>query len=94
LKQFFKTAPRTELKKGAIQLSGYQMAMKMEKATYNAYKEFQESASTEPEKKFFAALMKEENEHYAALANVYQYLTSNGDWLQEDEGQTWNWMNS
>ena len=94
LKAFFKKAGEADLKSGKIQTEGYESAMELERKSYDAYKRFRDEAETDAEKKFFEALMAEENEHYVALSNVYLYLTNNGDWLQEDEGSTWNWMNT
>jgi rubrerythrin len=94
LKAFFKKAGETDLKSGKVQIEGYESAMELERKSYDAYKKFGDEAKTEAEKKFFQALMAEENEHYVALSNVYLYLTDNGDWMQEDEGGRWNWMNT
>ena len=94
LKVFFKKAGNADLKSGNVQVEGYESAMQLEKKSFDAYKKFHDEAGSEAEKHFFQALMAEENEHYAALSNVYLYLTNNGDWMQEDEGSTWNWMNT
>jgi rubrerythrin len=94
IKKFFSGASRAQLKKGAENLEGYEMAMRMERKGYIAYKEFFASAQTQGEKAFFRQMMAEENGHYETLANVYAYLTNTADWLQEDESRTWNWMNT
>ena len=94
LKSFFEKAGKADLKRGTVQKEGYESAMLIERKSYDAYKSFHDVAVSEDEKKFFERLMCEENEHYAALANIYLYLTNIGDWLQEDEGTTWNWMNT
>ena len=93
LKIFFKESDKASLKAGSENISGYEMAIKLEKKSYIAYEKFRNAAKSGAEKEFFSQLMKEEESHYDALANVYYYLTGNGDWLQEDESRVWNWMN-
>ena len=93
VKKFFTTASKAQLKKGAENLEGYEIAMRMERKGFKAYKEFYAAAKSSGEKAFYKQMMEEEQKHYETLANVYAYLTSTEDWLQEDESRTWNWMN-
>lgn len=79
--------------KGTDNIKGYELAMKVEKEGYGIYKGFLKTVKTAEEKEFFTQILKEEKEHIDAIANVYQYLTNSGDWLQEEESKTWNWMN-
>lgn len=93
LKSFFLKADKTVLKENAQDLSGYDIAMEMERTGYKTYKGFLNEAIAESEKEFFKQLLKQESEHLEALANVYKYFTGTGDWLQEEESKVWNWMN-
>ncbi|MCB4791641.1 MAG: ferritin family protein [Elusimicrobia bacterium] len=93
LKDFFKNQVKKELKKGALDIAGYKTALNMEKKSIDIYIKMKEQAETPAKKKFFELLANEEEDHYNALDNVLRYLTGTGDWLQEDESKTWNWMN-
>jgi rubrerythrin len=93
IRKFFSEAARTTLRKGSENLEGYEMAMKMERKGYNAYKQLHEAAVAKEEKAFYKQMMTEENEHYDSLANVYLYLTDTADWLQVEESKTWSWLN-
>lgn len=94
IKTFFSTADKTSLKGSVSTIAAYEHAMKMEREGYAAYKDFAATAATSAERTFFTRLMEQEQGHLDAIANVYSYLTGTGDWLQDDESHTWNWMNS
>lgn len=93
LKGFFDKLGGSALKKSGDDIQGYELAMGLEREGYRAYEGFLKDARTNEEKEFFRWILAEEKEHLAAIANVYHYLTGSGDWLQEDESRTWNWMN-
>ena len=94
LKEFFRKANKPALKKEAANISGYETAMELEKKSYKIYSDFSKKANSAAEKKFFEFLMNEEKGHLEALMNVYRYLTQPGDWMAEEEGKVWNWMNT
>jgi len=93
LKEFFNKAGKTLLKKGAENLSGYELAMKMERKGYKIYSGYYGESKNKTEKEFFKQIIEQEKEHLDSISNVYSYLTKTGDWLQEDESKTWSWMN-
>lgn len=93
LKDFFQKAKKINLLKDADNLSGYKLAMEMERKGYKAYTEFCDNAANKDEERFFEYLIQEEKTHLDSLANVYYYLTKTGDWLDEEESRVWNWMN-
>ena len=93
LKEYFKKMTGTKFKKGGENTEAYELAMDMERKGYETYDSFLKNAKTDQEKAFFKWILHEESEHLAAIANVYAYLTGTGDWLEEDESRTWNWMN-
>lgn len=93
IKTFFAAADTAYLKKNVGNIEAYEIAMKMEREGYATYQEFSAMATSSQEKEFFNYLLSQEKEHIDAIANVYAYLTDIGDWLQEDESRTWNWMN-
>ena len=93
MKDFFEKMEKAELKKGAENIEGYELAMELERKGYAAYEKFLKDSKNGDEKNFFKWLLGEEKEHLSAIANVYFYLTGTGDWLQEEESKVWNWMN-
>jgi|AGTN01.1.fsa_nt_gi Uncharacterized conserved protein len=93
MKDFFRKAGIKGRGKGRADISGYELAMKMEREGYTAYAGFRDAAGDPIEKEFFDQMLKEEKEHLDALANVYGYLTDRDDWMQEEESKVWNWMN-
>lgn len=93
LKEFFKRKVTKELKSGPLDIAGYKMAMKMEQKSVEIYSAMRDKAATPAKRKFFDLLVTEEESHYIALDNVFRYLTKTGDWMQEEESKTWNWMN-
>jgi rubrerythrin len=93
IKDFFEKMEKAAFKKGSENVEGYELAMELERKGYEAYNNFLKNSKTEEEKAFFKWILNEEKEHLSAIANVYYYLTGTGDWLQEEEGKTWNWMN-
>lgn len=93
LKEFFKTKATKDLKNGSLDIAGYKMALKIEQKSIDIYSGLRDKASTPAKRKFFELLVQEEESHYIALDNVLRYLTKTGDWMQEDESKTWNWMN-
>ena len=94
IKKFFQSAGKVQMKKGKANLKGYETAMRMELKGFAAYEECYKKAKGVAEKRFYAQMMKEEQKHYESLANVYAFLTGNEDWMQAEEGKTWNWMNT
>ena len=94
IRKFFANAGRTRLRKDAANLQGYEMAMRMERRGYLAYKGFHENAAHPAERNFFGQMMAEEKMHYETLSNVYSCLSETEDWLQWEESRTWNWMNT
>jgi rubrerythrin len=92
IKSFFKLMDKSKLRKQG-QLAGYKFAVEMEKESIKLYTGLYEKAQNKTQKEFYGMLVNEEREHYDALFNVYRYLTETGDWFQEEESRTWNWMN-
>ena len=93
MKGFFLKSSTRNLDKGNENVDGYKIALKLEKQSCEAYKRFADNSMSESEKRFFNGLLEQEKVHLDAVVNVYSYLTHNGDWLQEEESRTWNWMN-
>jgi rubrerythrin len=92
LKQLFHSISREAARKNVENTEGYELALKMEKKGYEIYKGFLNEAETGPEKDFFVKVLDQEKEHIEAISNVLAYFTGAGDWLQEEESKTWNWM--
>lgn len=63
----------------------YKIAEGLERDSYNLYDKISKENSDEITKEFFAALAKEENEHYAILEETLQYLNTPGDWFRKEE---------
>jgi len=93
LKEFWENAEKTELKKEPGDLSGYILAMDMEKQSISAYQNFLNQSKEDREKDFLKWIIEEEKKHLEALNNVYHFLSDTGDWYQAEESKKWNWMN-
>ena len=93
MKGFFLKSTTRDLEKGNENISGYKIAIKLENESCEVYQRFADNSPTDHEKRFFNSLLAQERAHLDAVANVYSYLTSTGDWLEEEESKTWNWMN-
>jgi rubrerythrin len=93
IRDFFAVAKKDKTIRLADNVKGLTLAMEMEKKGYQMYEKFLEKANNENEKIFYRELLKQENKHYEALANVHMYLTQTGDWMEEEESKVWNWMN-
>lgn len=63
----------------------YEVAMQLEKESYDLYKKLAGEAVDPQVKKFFEFLMGEENTHYELLEETLQYLNHPGDWFAEQE---------
>ncbi|HPO51885.1 MAG TPA: ferritin family protein [bacterium] len=93
LKSFWDNAQQLNLKQDPGDLSGYELAMEMELKSISSYQQFLKKTDNEQEKKFLTWVIEEEKKHLDALRNVYYFLTSTGDWFQNEESKIWNWMN-
>ena len=74
-----KMAPDSDLEKA------YEVAMRLEKESYDLYKKLAGETNDAQIKKFFEFLMGEENTHYELLQETLQYLNNPGDWFAEQE---------
>ncbi len=93
IKEFFHSVKKDNLIKLADNVKGLELAMDIEKKGYAMYQGFLNKAKDANEKLFYRELLKQENSHYEALANVHLYLTQTSDWFSEEESKVWNWMN-
>lgn len=93
IKEYFQSIKKDPAVHLADNVKGLDLAMKVEKKGYAMYERFLAKATDKNEKLFYVELLKQENAHYEALANVHLYLTQTGDWLTDEESQVWNWMN-
>jgi rubrerythrin len=93
IKKFFETAGKDILKRDGDNTEVLRAAMQLERDSYNFYTDLAKKAGSDPERRFYEELKKQEEGHYEALENVHYYLTSTGDWFGKDEPKVWNWMN-
>ncbi len=93
MKEFFFNAGKGEIVRGEENSTGYKLAIDLEKKSCEIYQKFLDEAKTDAEKKFFGEILNQEKAHLEAVINVYSYIKSTGDWLQEEESRVWNWMN-
>lgn len=94
MKNIYEATKKEGQQKGQMNnVEGYELALELEDKGYKMYQKAFGSAASEEEKKFFKFLMDMEQEHYEALANIYNFMTDNAKWLAENESTTWNWMN-
>ena len=92
IKDFFETTDRKSLRKEMGNVEAMEMALAIEKKSYDLYSEQLKDAANASEKEFLKALKNEENKHIEALDNVYYYLTDPEMWFSSDESRVWNWM--
>lgn len=57
-----------------------EIALGMEKDSYDLYDEAAENAEDEDQRALFERLAKEENQHYVMLENTLEYLQENSNW--------------
>lgn len=93
LKAFFEKTGKAAFAENRDNAWMISKAMEFERASYEFYAELANKAGSENEKRFYAELKAQEEEHYEALENVYHYLTDTGDWFGKEESRVWNWMN-
>lgn len=93
IKEFFSRVKKDDSIKAFGNIRALELAMEMEKKGFQMYEKFLEKAADTNEKTFYKELLKQENQHYEALANVHLYLTQTSDWFTEEESKIWNWMN-
>lgn len=63
----------------------YEVAMELEKRSFDLYKKLSQEAENADAKKFFVFLMGEENTHYELLQETLEYLNKPKDWFEEKE---------
>jgi len=63
----------------------YEIAMKLEKNSYDLYQQLSGEVTDPQAKDFFRFLMKQENIHYELFQETLQYLDRPGDWFREKE---------
>ncbi|MCM8814619.1 MAG: ferritin family protein [Candidatus Omnitrophica bacterium] len=93
LKEFWKNAEKSEIRKYDTHFSGYELAIEMELKAISSYRSFLSESKDEREKEFLKLIIEEEKKHLEALRNVQYYLTQTADWISGEESKTWNWMN-
>jgi rubrerythrin len=67
------------------ELEAFKIAMRMEKQGVEFYKKAVLNAKTEKEKSLFAALIKEEQQHYDIFSNTHFFLSDTGSWFMWEE---------
>lgn len=92
IREFFGTTDRGSLRKDMGNVEAMEMALAIEKKSYNLYSEQLKDATNASEEEFLKALRDEEKKHIDALDNVYYYLTDPEMWFSGDESRVWNWM--
>lgn len=74
-----------KIKANADLIETYNVAMDLERESYNFYQKLREEAEEVDLKEFLEFLMKEENNHYELFQETLQYLDHPGDWFREQE---------
>ena len=69
-----------------------QIAMDLEKASYDFYTELWQNAESEADRKLFDLVRREEYDHMIGIENILYYLTKTGMWMDKEESKRWNWM--
>lgn len=93
IKDFFVNTKKEALDQHNDDAPIIKKAMDFERKSYELYSDLSKKAESGIERRFYEALMKQEELHYDALENVNYYLTRTGDWFCHEESKRWNWMN-
>ena len=72
------------IKRRTSDLDALDIAMEMEKQSYNRYLKEGQKAKDLTAKAVYDYLCGEENNHFAVLQKTREYLASNGSWLYDD----------
>ncbi len=75
-----------ELAATAGEKEAIEVALGMEKESYDLYAKAAENAGSEAQKNLFLRLQQEENQHYEMLKNTEEYLNDNDKWFLNTEG--------
>jgi rubrerythrin len=95
IKEIFKTFSKEVRENWTLDITdAYKHAMEFERESAEMYKNLSENSTEKWESDFFLSLEKEENDHFTAIENVYNYLEHSSDWFESEESKTWNWMNT
>ena len=93
IKDFFVNTKKEALDQSSDDAGIIKKAMDFERKSYELYSDLSKKAGSDAERRFYKAMMKQEELHYDALENVNYYLTRTGDWFCHEESKRWNWMN-
>jgi len=72
-------------KAAASELDAVKKAMDMENETYDFYRQQEQAATFDAERKFYQALSAQEKEHSLVLLDYYEYLKDPAAWFVEKE---------
>jgi len=89
MKEIFGVSVKEFNKKAKIDSSdveAHELAMDFEEKSYEFYKELSEKASDKKIKKFFDALMKEEENHYEFIEKACNFIKNPEEFYSEEEG--------
>ncbi len=93
LKQVFNNFSKEQRDTWDIDIEdAYEYAMQLENDSSKMYGDFAKKSKNSVETEFFKSLENEENAHFSALQNVYNYLKHTKGWFESEESKTWNWM--
>lgn len=76
----------------SAQESALQIAMDLEKASYDFYTELWRNAESESDRALYDLVRREEYDHMVGIENLLFYLTNTSQWLDREESKRWNWM--
>ena len=67
------------------QTTTYKIAEELERNSFALYQKISQETDNPVAKQFYAALAKEEDEHFAILEDTLLYLNNPGDWFKKEE---------
>jgi rubrerythrin len=76
----------------SAQEAALQIAMDLEKASYDFYTDLWRNAKSEADRTLFDLVRREEYDHMVGIENMLYYLTRTSQWLDREESKRWNWM--
>ncbi len=92
MRHFRRDAARETASAFSAQEAALQIAMDLEKASYDFYTELWRDAKSDADRTLYDLVRREEYDHMVGIENILYYLTRTSEWLDREESKRWNWM--
>lgn len=92
MRHFRRDAEKEQAGDFSAQEAALQIAMDLEKVSYDFYTELWRRADSESDRALYDLVRREEYDHMVGIENILYYLTNTSQWLDREESKRWNWM--